>query len=135
MSQPSRRPADVAGRVAAALGSADLDEFADLLTPDARWGPPDDPVSGCHSREEVLAWYRTARDQGMRAEVTEVVAGPGKLLVGLHVSNAATAETSEEVQVGWVERWQVLTLRDGQVADIRGFDDRHEAAARAGLEH
>jgi len=32
-----------------------------------------------------------------------------------------------------VERWQVLTLRGGRVADIRGFDDRAVAAARAGV--
>ena len=32
-----------------------------------------------------------------------------------------------------VDRWQVLTLRDGMVADILGFDNRAEAAAAAGL--
>jgi hypothetical protein len=28
-------------------------------------------------------------------------------------------------------RWQVLTLREGRVVDIVGFDQRSEAAARA----
>ncbi len=129
MSQPPPIAAEVADRVAAALESADLEAFADLLAPDAQWGAPDDPVSGCHSRDEVLRWYRASRAEGMRAEVTEMVVGPGKLLVGVRVAGTPDAEDNG----GSVERWQVLTMRNGQVADIRGFDDRSEAARRAGI--
>lgn len=128
MTQPCTA-ADLAGPVAAALGSADLDAFAKLLAPDVQWGPVGDFVSGCHNRREVLAWYRAARDRGMRARVTEVVAGADKLLVGLQVSGTEAADDAG----GSAERWQVLIVRDGQVCDIRGYDDRAEAATRVGV--
>lgn len=122
---------DLAGRVRAALESGDLDAYGDLLDPDVCWGPPDDPDSGCHDRDEVLAWYRAARDRGMRATVTEVVAGADCLLVGLTVSGSPAADA----QGGDFARWQVLSLKDGLVADIRGFDDRGLAATSAGIIH
>ena len=34
---------------------------------------------------------------------------------------------------GAVGRWQVLAVRGGRITDIRGFDDRKAAAARAGV--
>lgn len=60
----------VAGRVRAALQEADLSTLADLLDPDVHWGAPDDPAPECQNREQVLAWYRQARDAGLRADVT-----------------------------------------------------------------
>jgi hypothetical protein len=120
---------DLAERVRAALEAADLDAMRTLLSPGATWGPPDDPESGCHNRDEVLDWYRRAGANGARADVVEVVAGPGTLLVGLRVTGTAAAAE----QGGIIDRWQVKTLRDGMIADIRGFEARDEAVRRAGL--
>jgi hypothetical protein len=61
--------------------------------------------------------------------VTEVTAGPGTLLVGLEVTGTPAARQAG----GTVQRWQVLTVRSDRISDIRGFDDRTEAAARAGV--
>jgi hypothetical protein len=58
-----------------------------------------------------------------------VTAGAGALLVGLEVTGIPAAGEAG----GAVERWQVLTLRGDRVVDIRGFDDRPVAAARAGV--
>lgn len=113
----------LAGQVRAALGSPDLTAYKDLLAPDVYWGPPDSPQWGCHNREQVLAWYRKARRKGVSANVTEVVAGRDALLVGLDV-------TGREDSL----RWQVLRVRDGLITDICGFDNRDEAATRAGVE-
>jgi hypothetical protein len=62
--------------------------------------------------------------------VTEVVAGVDTMLIGLEIVGTPAASDAS----GRAERSQVLTVRDGQVADIRGYDDRHEAAIRAGLD-
>ncbi len=119
----------VAGRVRAALESADLTEFADLLDPNVRWGSPDAPAPRCQDRAQVLRWYRRGRAAGVRARVTEIVGHGDQLLVGLAiVGNRAAAERGGEAV-----RWQVLTLHRGRIIDIRGFEDRATAAARAGI--
>lgn len=117
---------DLAERVSTALDAGDLDAYGDLLAPDVHWGPPDSPQWGCHNRVEVLKWYRKARGKGMRATVTEVVAGSDHLLVGLTVGGRRPAGDDGL-------RWQVLTVKDGLIADICGFDTREEAVARAGM--
>jgi hypothetical protein len=69
------------------------------------------------------------RAAGARAVVTEVTAGLGTLLVGLEVTGTPGARE----EGGTARRWQVLTVSGGRIADIRGFGDRAEAAARAGV--
>ena len=66
---------------------------------------------------------------GVRAVVTEVTAGTGTLLVGLEVTGTPAAREAG----GAAGRWQVLTVKGDRIADIRGFDDRATAAARAGV--
>jgi len=123
----AERLAPLVGR---ALADADLDAYADLLHPDVRWGAPGDPSPPCQNRAQVLAWYRNGREAGTRARVTETVVAGDRILVGLHVTG-----TPAEAALGdGSDRWQVLTVRDGMVADIRGFESRDEAAAAAGLQ-
>lgn len=122
--------AGLTGRVRLALESGDLDTIRDLLDPGARWGAPVGPnENDCQNRDQVIAWWARARDAGARAVVTEVTAGLGTFLVGLEVTGTPAADEAG----GAVERWQVLTLRGDRIADIRGFDDRAAAAARAGV--
>ncbi len=113
----------LAEKVRAALQSADLDAYRELLDPAVRWGPPGDQVSGCHSRDEVLAWYRRGHASGVRADVVETVVIQDKILVGLKVRSSAAAPESG----GELSRWQVLTVVDGRVKDIRGFEERATA--------
>ncbi|MGB6771954.1 MAG: nuclear transport factor 2 family protein [Candidatus Dormiibacterota bacterium] len=116
-------------RIRAALNSADLAGFGELLAPDVRWGAPESQDADCRSREEVVEWWSRRRQAGARARVTEVVPGAGALLVGLKVTGTPEAERDG----GAAERWQVLRVEAGQVVDIRGFDNRHAAALRAGV--
>lgn len=116
----------LAARIGRALQSADLDAYRELLDPQVSWGPPGDPSSGCHSSDEVLTWYRRARAKAVRATVTETVVSHDKILVGLRVFGDAEAVGAS----GEANRWQVLTIVDGKVREIRGFDDRREAATR-----
>ena len=123
-------PAGLIERVRLALESGDLDAIRDLLDPAARWGAPEGPdEADCQNRNQVVAWWARARAAGARAVVTEVTAGAGTLLVGLEVTGIpAVREAGQAAQ-----RWQVLTLRGDRIVDIRGFDDRAIAAARAGV--
>ncbi len=116
----------VASQVKIALESADLRAFGDLLDTNVRWGAPDDPTPSCQNRRQVLAWYERGRGAGVRAQVSEVVVVGDRIVVGLTVSGREVAPQSS----GGAERWQVLTVRDGRVVDIVGFDHRDEAMAR-----
>jgi hypothetical protein len=73
----------------------------------------------------VLAWYERGREAGTRAQVSETTVVGDQILVGLVVSNAGDAAGLG----GQATRWQVLTVIDGRVADIVGFEQRSEAAA------
>ena len=116
----------LAALVRAALASADVDAYRELLDPLVRWGPPDDETSGCHNREEVLEWYRLARDHGLRADVAETVVRGDKILVGLDIRQPGVTSGGEE------RRWQLLRVENSKITDIRGFDDRGEAVRRMG---
>jgi hypothetical protein len=115
----------LAAQIRAALQSADLDAYRDLLDPDVAWSPPDDLTSGCHNRKVVLAWYGRGRERGTRADVTDVVSHRDKILVGLKVYVPDESDESSES-----DRWQPLTVVSGRVKDIQGFDVREEAVAR-----
>jgi RimJ/RimL family protein N-acetyltransferase/ketosteroid isomerase-like protein len=113
----------LAGQVRQALEAADLDTYAGLLDRAVRWGAPGDPAPPCRSREQVLAWYRRARESGTRARVTDTIVAGDKILVGLKVASGG----------GEADRWQVLTVRGGRITAIDGFADRDEAEIWAGL--
>jgi len=119
---------ELADRLRAALDSADVDAVGELLQRLLFWGPPDDPTPPCRNRDQVLAWYGRGRAEGVRARVTEVVVGSDKILIGLKVVPRRSARGGGES-----DRWQVWTVSGGLAVDIRGFDDRAEAAARAGV--
>ena len=108
--------------------SADVDALSAVLAPNVTWGAPDDPVPSCRNRGQVLAWYQRGFDAGVRAEVVEVTAVGADVLVGVMVSGNPAAEEAG----GQIERWQVLSIQQGLVTDIRGFDDRAAAVAHAG---
>lgn len=61
--------------------------------------------------------------------VTEVTVGPGTLLVGLDLTSTTAAREAG----GTARRRQVLTVSGERITDIRGFGDRTQAAARAGV--
>jgi ketosteroid isomerase-like protein len=108
-----------------ALEHADLAGYRELLDPGVTWGAPDDPQPGCKNRDQVLAWYRRGRARGVRARVTETEVGVDRILVGLEVG----LEGGDDAPV---RRWQVLTVRNGRIVDIRGFENRETALARMG---
>jgi hypothetical protein len=109
-------------RVRAALNSADLEEMAGLLSPDVHWGAPDDPNPPCQNRGQVLRWYARGREAGTRATVVDAEVHGDQILVSLAVRSPDGGDA--------FDRWQILTVGPAGVTDIRGFDDRADAAAR-----
>ena len=113
----------IAAKVRTALGSADLEQFAELLDPRVTWGAPGDPSPPCQTRQQVLAWYERGKAAGRRAQVLRVTTHGDKILVAMTVTSTAGDAAAD--------RWQVLTVSGGRITDIRGYDREAEAQAAA----
>ncbi|MHB8379481.1 MAG: nuclear transport factor 2 family protein [Acidimicrobiales bacterium] len=112
-------------QVKMALESADLGAYGDLLDPNVRWGPPGSAPPPCQNRDQVLAWYRRGKNAGTTATVSEVTVEGDHLLVGLVVRGLKDSLHERDQSL----RWQLLTVRDGRVCDIVGFESRENALA------
>jgi len=119
---------DLAELVRVVLESADLERFAEMLDPRVTWGAPGDPSPPCRNREQVLAWYARGQADGRRARVLDITTTGDKILVTMRVT---TTQPDHDAEVQ--DRWQVLTVADGLVTDIRGYDDGAAARTAAGL--
>lgn len=114
----------IAESLRAALSDGNLEKFADLLDPRVTWGAPDDPEPSCQNRKQVLAWYANGRAAGRRAEIRSITINEDKILVTMFVTSLGEDGS---------DRWQVLRVANGLVADIRGYDDEADARAAAGI--
>lgn len=117
----------LAEQVAEALGAADPERFADLLDPQVTWGAPGDPSPPCRNRRQVLAWYQRGRAEGRRGQVESVTVHGEQILVSMTVTSPDGSADGASVH----RRWQVLSVANGRITDIRGYDD--ERAARQAL--
>jgi ketosteroid isomerase-like protein len=105
------------------LVAEDVSTFAELLDPDVTWGAPGARNPTCKNRSQVLSWYQRAREGGVRGSVVDVDALGDRLLVSMSVQGTEGARE----RGGTALRFQVLTVRDGRIVDIVGFDDKAEA--------
>jgi ketosteroid isomerase-like protein len=118
-----RTPNQLAEQVRKALAAEDVSAFAELLDPDVTWGAPGARNPTCKNRSQVLTWYERAREGGVRGSVSDVDVLGDRLLVSLSVQGTEGARE----RGGTALRFQVLTVRDGRIVDIVGFDDKAEA--------
>jgi ketosteroid isomerase-like protein len=114
---------ELAGQVKKALAAGDVSAFAELLDPDVTWGAPGARHPTCQNRSQVLTWYQRAREAGVRGSAFAVDVLGDRLLVSLTVEGTEGARE----RGGTALRFQVLTVRDGRIVDIVGFDDKSEA--------
>lgn len=115
--------AALAVSVKVAFEAADLSGIEALLSTDVHWGAPEQRVATCTNRGEVLRWYEAARDVGAQARVVETLILGRHLVIGMTVSGLPRAQRKKQPDV----RWQVLSVTNGQVGEIRGYDTREEA--------
>jgi hypothetical protein len=125
VSEPPRGSAE---KLRQAFEQGDERLLASLLDPAVRWGGEEETPETCHSRGEVLAWYRKLKEAGVGATVEEVIDRGDVVVLGLVVSRPESGPESEIAQVVF----QVFRLAGDLVVDIRGFPEREEALASAG---
>jgi ketosteroid isomerase-like protein len=118
---------ELAEQVRNALVAEDVSAFDELLDPDVTWGAPGARNPTCKNRSQVLTWYQRAQEAGVRGRVFDIDVLGDRLLVSLSVHG--TEEARE--RGGTALRFQVLTVRDGRIVEIVGFDDKAEAFSYA----
>jgi hypothetical protein len=110
----------VATRLREAFEAGDLALLEPLLHPDVRWGGEEDTPQTCHSRSDVLAWYRRLHAAGLRARVTETVVRDQAVVVGVELTGPERGLYGERPN----QVFQVFRLSAGLVTDIRGYPHR-----------
>jgi hypothetical protein len=117
----------IASRVRLAMETVDLQLMSELLAPDARWGAPEQDVPTCRNAQQILSWYEMARDNGVRADITDVVIVGSHVVIGLKI----LPNPAEKKRPRNAARWQVLSVEDELVTEIRGYETRGDATAFA----
>jgi ankyrin repeat protein len=112
--------ADIARHLETAAGDLDLDLLGSLLHPDVRW------TGLCRDRAQVLDWYRAVLAEGIEASVRSVEVDRDAVLLGLLVTRPARGARPAPPE----PLFQVFTVRDAQIVEIRGYPDRATALAR-----
>lgn len=112
--------ADLARHLEAAYRDGDLDLLGSLLHPEVRW------TGLCHNRTQVLDWYRGLVADGTVATVENVEVDGDAVLLDLSVARRAEGARPASPR----QLYQVFTVEDAQVIEIRGYPDRASARAR-----
>jgi ankyrin repeat protein len=112
--------ADIARHLEAAYRDRDLDLLGSLLHPQVHW------TGICSDRAQVIDWYRALQADGTVASVQSVEVDRDAVILGLAVARQAEEARPAPPQ----QLYQVFTVDEGQIVDIRGYPDRRSALAR-----
>lgn len=113
--------ADVARRLEAAYRDEDLDLLGSLLHPEVTW------TGLCHSKAQVLDWYRGFQAEGTVVTVNSAEVDRDAVVLGLSVSRRAEGARPAPPQ----DLYQVATVEGGEIVDIRFYPDRQSALGRS----
>ena len=114
--------AEIAGHLETACRDLDLDLLGSLLHPEVRW------TGLCRDRAQVLDWYRDRIAEGTVATVRSAEVDRDAVILELAVAGRAEGATPAPPQ----RLYQVFTVEDAYVVEIRGYGDRDGALTRGG---
>lgn len=112
--------AEVARHLESAYEDRDLDLLGSLLHPQVKW------TGLCQNSAEVMEWYRRLRAGGVMPTVHTVEVDRDAVVLGLDVGGQAEGARPVPPQ----HLYQVFTVDDAQVIEIRVYPDRASAIAR-----
>jgi ankyrin repeat protein len=112
---------EIAGQLAAAFESLDLELFASLLDPAVRW------TGLCQNADQVLRWYESILADGTRPTVQGVETRGDAVIVCVALSRPAVAAAPAPPTVVY----QVFRVAEAAIVEIRGYQDRESALAAA----
>jgi hypothetical protein len=112
--------AEIAQHLESAYRDRDLELLGSLLHPHVRW------TGLCQDRSQVLDWYRGLVAEGTVASVQHVEVDRDAVILGLSVSRQAEGARQSQPQ----RLYQVFSVENEQVVEIRAYPDRAAALAR-----
>jgi ankyrin repeat protein len=112
--------ADIARHLEAAYRDLDFGLLGSLLHPQVHW------TGICRNSAEVLDWYRGILADGTTAAVQSVEVDRDAVVLGLALTRQAEGARPAPPQ----RLYQVFTVEDAQIIDIRGYPDRRSALTR-----
>jgi ankyrin repeat protein len=112
--------ADIARHLETAFRDKDITLLGALLHPQVHW------TGLCTNSDQVLEWYGALAAAGTEAEVHSVEVDRDAVVLGLAVGGSAEGARPAPRQ----QLYQVFTVADSQITDIRGYPDRHSALSR-----
>ena len=112
--------ADIARHLETAYRSHDLELLGSLLHPDVRWS------GECSTSAEVVDWYRRLLADGTRANVESVEVDRDAIVFGISVTGQAEGARQAPAE----HLFQVFTVDNDEIVEIRGYPNRPSAHAR-----
>jgi ketosteroid isomerase-like protein len=118
-----------------AYATGDLATMLQLVDPDLEWTYLDPTLEHptlqvCHGRQELENALRGWAEQGLRAELEEVVGNGDLVMVGVRAPGIHTHYGRR----GDDRAYGVVTVRDGRIVALRDCRDRQEALRLAGIQ-
>lgn len=96
----------------------DLSTIDGMLDPEVKWHGGD-PSSGCQNRDEALHFIQQALDNGIRAELVEVIDAGDQVIVVLQPTGLEAP------------RANLTTFKNGKVVEMVAFESPDDALAAA----
>jgi ketosteroid isomerase-like protein len=109
----------------------DFSSFASLRDDFKLTTSPELPDAGTYRGRAAISWMTAWVEsfEDLTMEATEIVDAGDKVVIALHQRGRPRGSQSV-VEGRW---WQVTTLRDGEIVEIRIFPQREQALEAAGL--
>ena len=112
-----------------AMRHRDIDALAELFDPDLAWIDVAGNVA-CTGTEQALAWLRTTPNELNEVDAIELLANEEHVMFGVR-SHTRHELAGVELEDG--QSFNVLTLREGKIVQLRGHVHREAALADAGI--
>jgi ketosteroid isomerase-like protein len=125
----TRGDAELLRRGWEAFRRGDVDAAVEVLDRAVHWyaaGSPDGE-GACHSRADAAAFLRRALAEGMTAELLDVRDAGDRLVAVIHTHAPA------EWHYGSAPHGELVTIRDGKIAEMVIYPTVEDALAAAGL--
>jgi uncharacterized protein len=131
----SKENTELIRRAYQAYASSDLAGMLELVDPDLEWTYLDPALEHptlqvCHGRQELEQVLRHWAEQGLRAELEEVITAGELVMVGVRTPGVDAYHGRR----GDDRAYSVFTVRGARIVALRDCRDRREALQLTGLQ-